>query len=55
MVFFALHSLNCLSVHPPPGSVSWSSKDQTEVDPADMEDVEDVEEEETGEDENDKS
>lgn len=31
-----------------------SSKDQAEMDPADMEDVEEVEEEETGEDENSK-
>lgn len=34
--------------------VSLSSKDQAEMDPADMEDVEEVEEEETGEDENSK-
>lgn len=39
---------------PPPPSVSLSSKDQAEMDPADMEDVEEVEEEETGEDENSK-
>lgn len=41
---------------PPPShlSVSPSSKDQAEMDPADMEDVEEVEEEETGEDENSK-
>lgn len=35
-------------------SVSLSSKDQAEMDPADMEYVEEVEEEETGEDENSK-
>lgn len=35
-------------------SISLNSKDQAEMDPADMEDVEDVEEEETGEDENSK-
>lgn len=37
-----------------PFCVSLSSKDQAEMDPADMEDVEEVEEEETGEDENSK-
>lgn len=37
-----------------PLCVSLSSKDQAEMDPADMEDVEEVEEEETGEDENSK-
>lgn len=37
-----------------PTRVSLSSKDQAEMDPADMEDVEEVEEEETGEDENSK-
>ena len=42
-----------LFLHPSP-SVSPSSKDQAEMDPADMEDVEEVEEEETGEDENSK-
>lgn len=45
-------------LNPPPApphlSVSPSSKDQAEMDPADMEDVEEVEEEETGEDENSK-
>lgn len=38
----------------PPVCVPLSSKDQAEIDPADMEDVEEVEEEETGEDENSK-
>lgn len=38
----------------PPLCVSLSSKDQAEMDPADMEYVEEVEEEETGEDENSK-
>lgn len=37
-----------------PSPLSLSSKDQAEMDPADMEDVEEVEEEETGEDENSK-
>lgn len=44
----------CVLAELPPPPTSLRSKDQAEMDPADMEDVEDVEEEETGEDENSK-